>query len=78
MWELDDEQLTRTFKFNSFIEAFAFMTKVALTAEKLSHYPTLISQFTEVTIRMGLHEEGDTVNDKDHFLAAAIDNIYGD
>ncbi len=78
MWVLEDDQLQRTFKFDSFIEAFAFMTKVALTAEKLNHHPTFINTYGDVTIRLGTHEAGDEVTDKDHFLAAAIDNIYGD
>ena len=77
MWELDEEQLSRTFKFDNFVEAFAFMTKVALTAEKLSHHPTFINTYGDVTIRLSTHDEG-KVTDKDHFIAAAIDNIYGD
>ena len=77
MWEIEDDQLSRTFKFNSFVEAFAFMTKIALTAEKLAHHPTFINTYGDVTIRLSTHEAGE-VTDKDHFLAAAIDNIYGD
>lgn len=78
MWETEEERLSRTFKFNSFVEAFAFMTKIALTAERLAHHPTFINTYNEVIIRLGTHEAGGEVTDKDHFLAAAIDNIYGD
>lgn len=78
MWEEEDEQLVRVFRFNNFVDAFAFMTKVALTAEKLDHHPNWSNSYNEVTIRLSTHEAEDTITDKDHFLAAAIDNIYGD
>jgi 4a-hydroxytetrahydrobiopterin dehydratase len=54
------------------------MTKVALTAEKLNHHPTFINTYGDVTIKLSTHEGEEPVTDKDHFLAAAIDNIYGD
>lgn len=78
MWEEEDEQLIRTFRFNNFVDAFAFMTKVAMTAEKLNHHPTWTNTYNEVIIKLGTHDAADTITDKDHFLAAAIDNIYGD
>lgn len=78
MWEEEDDQLVRVFRFNNFVDAFAFMTKVAMTAEKLNHHPDWSNKYNEVSIRLGTHEAEDTITDKDHFLAAAIDNIYGD
>jgi 4a-hydroxytetrahydrobiopterin dehydratase len=78
MWHIEDDGLTRTFNFDTFVEAFAFMTKVALTAEKIGHHPTFINTYGEVTIKLSTHEGDAPVTDKDHFMAAAIDNIYGD
>ncbi len=80
MWQEEDEQLVRVFRFNSFVEAFAFMTKVAMTAEKLNHHPDWSNNNNIVTVRLGdpSRDTDDTITDKDHFFAAAIDNIYGD
>jgi 4a-hydroxytetrahydrobiopterin dehydratase len=78
MWEEEEDQLVREFRFQNFVDAFAFMTKVAMTAEKLNHHPNWTNSYNVVTIRLGTHDAGDTITDKDHFLAAAIDNIYGD
>lgn len=78
MWEEENDQLVRVFRFNNFIDAFAFMTKVAMTAEKVNHHPTWTNTYNEVSIRLGTHDADDTITDKDHFLAAAIDNIFGD
>ena len=78
MWEEEEHQLVRAFRFNNFMEAFAFMTKVAMIAEKLNHHPDWSNNYNVVTIKLGTHEAEDTVTDKDHFFAAAIDNVYGD
>ncbi len=78
MWEEEEDRLVRVFRFNNFIDAFAFMTKVALTAEKLGHHPDWSNSYNEVRIRLGTHEGEEPITDKDHFLAAAIDNIFGD
>lgn len=78
MWQEEDEQLVRVFRFNSFTEAFAFIAQVALAAEKLGHYPTWTNTYEVVTVRLGQPGTEEPVSDKDHFLAAAIDHIYGD
>ncbi|HYV94524.1 MAG TPA: 4a-hydroxytetrahydrobiopterin dehydratase [Chitinophagales bacterium] len=76
MWTENDNKLLRTFTFKDFIEAFSFMTKVALIAEKMNHHPYWINVWNSVEIQLSTHDAGDIVTDKDRKLAAAIDKIY--
>jgi 4a-hydroxytetrahydrobiopterin dehydratase len=75
MWTEADNQLTRDFTFADFSEAFAFMTRVALLAETMNHHPWWSNVYNQVTIRLSTHDAGNTVTDKDHKLAAAIDAL---
>lgn len=76
MWEQKDNQLYRKFIFNNFIDAFAFMTKVAILAEKVNHHPTWINTWNTVEIRLSTHEAGNIVTEKDYDLAKEIDNLF--
>jgi 4a-hydroxytetrahydrobiopterin dehydratase len=75
MWKEENNRLKKTFKFKDFIEAFGFMTKVALLAEKHDHHPFWTNVYNSVTIELNTHDAGDIVTDKDHKLAKAIDQI---
>jgi 4a-hydroxytetrahydrobiopterin dehydratase len=75
MWKEENNRLTRTFKFSNFVEAFGFMTKVALLAEKHNHHPYWTNVYNMVTIELNTHDAGDIVTDKDHALAKAIDKL---
>ena len=75
MWQEKDNQLTRDFKFADFSEAFAFMTRVALIAEKMDHHPWWSNVYNQVTIKLCTHDAGNTVTEKDHKLARAIDKL---
>ncbi|GAB4024080.1 4a-hydroxytetrahydrobiopterin dehydratase [Spirosoma koreense] len=75
MWQEQDNQLTRDFQFADFSEAFAFMTRVALIAEKMDHHPWWSNVYNKVTIKLSTHDAGNTVTDKDRKLAAAIDEL---
>jgi 4a-hydroxytetrahydrobiopterin dehydratase len=75
MWKEENNRLKKTFKFKDFIEAFGFMTKVALLAEKHDHHPFWTNVYNSVTIELNTHDAGDIVTDKDHKLAKAIDKI---
>ena len=75
MWQEQDNQLTRTFQFADFSEAFAFMTRVALVAETMNHHPWWSNVYNQVTIRLSTHDAGGVVTDKDRKLAAAIDGL---
>lgn len=75
MWKEESNTLQRKFEFNSFIEAFAFMTKVALVAEKMNHHPTWTNSYNVVTIELTTHDKGNTITEKDRRLAKEIDTL---
>ena len=75
MWKEENSQLKRTFRFKDFSEAFAFMTRVALTAEKMNHHPEWKNVYNTVEISLSTHDAGNAVTEKDKKLAAAIDKI---
>lgn len=73
MWTETANSLTRTFTFRDFSEAFAFMTRVAILAEKMDHHPEWSNVYNKVVIRLSTHDAGNIVTDRDRKLAAAID-----
>lgn len=75
MWKEENNKLTRTFTFADFSEAWAFMSRVALVAEKRNHHPEWTNVYNRVTINLSTHDAGDVVTDKDRKLAVAIDNL---
>jgi len=75
MWEEKNNRLTRTFQFKNFVEAFGFMTKVALLAEKMDHHPFWTNVYNRVSIELSTHDAGDVVTDKDRKLASEIDKL---
>lgn len=75
MWAESDNKLYRKFKFTNFSEAFAFMTRVAIEAEKMDHHPLWTNVYNTVEIWLSTHDAGDVVTEKDRKLAAAIDAL---
>jgi 4a-hydroxytetrahydrobiopterin dehydratase len=75
MWKETNNTLHKQFKFQNFSEAFAFMTRVALAAEKMDHHPTWKNTYDKVEIWLSTHDAGDIVTDKDRALAAKIDKL---
>lgn len=75
MWQEKNNQLYRAFEFIDFKEAFAFMTKVALAAEKMDHHPYWINVYNKVEIYLNTHDAGNVVTEKDHKLAKIIDSL---
>ena len=76
MWNEIENQLIATFEFNDFIEAFAFMTQVALVAEKMNHHPEWSNVYNKVEIKLCTHDAGNVVTAKDRELAGLIGKIY--
>ena len=73
-WKLIDNLLVREFKFKDFIEAFGFMTQVALLAQQANHHPEWSNVYNKVKICLTTHDaNGITQNDID--LALAIDEL---
>ncbi len=75
MWVEENNRLKKTFKFKDFTQAFGFMVKVALLAEKMDHHPFWINVYNVVNIELSTHDAGDIVTDKDRKLAKAIDQL---
>ena len=75
MWKEENDSLKRVFKFKDFKEAFAFMTKVALIAEKMDHHPNWSNVYNSVTIELSTHDAGNKVTELDRKLAKAIDAL---
>ncbi len=75
MWIERDNKLTADFQFKDFSEAFAFMTRVALLAEKYDHHPYWSNVYNKVTIELSTHDAGDIITEKDRKMAAEIDKL---
>lgn len=73
MWSEVNNTLYRKFEFADFSEAFAFMTRVAIEAEKLNHHPLWTNVWNKVEIWLSTHDAGNVVTDLDRTLAKRID-----
>ncbi len=73
-WQLAEEHLQRTFRFADFSQAFAFMTRVALLAEKHDHHPEWSNVWNRVEIRLTTHDAGG-LSERDVTMARAIDAL---
>ena len=75
MWKEEKNTLYKKFEFKNFSEAFAFMTRVAIEAEKMNHHPAWKNVYNQVEIWLNTHDAGDTVTDKDRKLSVKIDGL---
>lgn len=75
MWIEQDNKLLKSFTFQNFTEAFGFMTKVAIEAEKMNHHPEWSNVYNKVSFKLSTHDAGDVVTDKDRKLAELIENL---
>lgn len=75
MWEEKDNSLYRKFVFENFSEAFSFMTRVALEAEKMDHHPKWTNVWNTVEVWLNTHSAGDKITDKDRQLSKKIDAL---
>lgn len=75
MWKEENNTLYKKFEFADFSQAFAFMTRVAIEAEKINHHPLWTNVYNRVEIWLSTHDAGDIVTEKDHQLAAKIDAL---
>jgi len=74
-WQEKDNSLYRKLQFKDFNEAFAFMTRVALIAEKMDHHPRWTNVWNTVEIWLNTHDAGNTITDRDRKLAQRIDAL---
>jgi len=75
MWTNDNNVLYKKFEFKNFSEAFAFMTRVAIEAEKMDHHPKWTNVYNKVEIWLTTHDAGNIITEKDKKLASIIDGL---
>lgn len=73
-WELRDEKLHRELKFKNFVQAWGFMTQVAILAERADHHPEWNNVYNRVTIDLNTHEIGG-ISQRDFELANKINEV---
>lgn len=73
-WSLQDGKLHREFVFKDFVQAFGFMTEVALHAESSNHHPEWCNVYKKVTVNLTTHEAGG-ITERDFKLAKLMDQI---
>lgn len=74
-WQVKGEFLHREFVFKNFVEAFSFMTTVALVAEKAGHHPNWKNTYNKVTIDLSTHDAAG-ITTKDFDLAKSVNAIF--
>jgi 4a-hydroxytetrahydrobiopterin dehydratase len=73
-WQIKNNGLEKNFEFNSFTDAFGFMTKVAIQAEKLNHHPEWFNVYGKIHIRLTSHEING-IGEQDFVLAEIIEKL---
>ena len=73
-WILESGKLTKTFVFVNFIEAFGFMSKVALYAEEVNHHPEWFNVYKTLKVQLTTHE-ADGISEKDFNLALKMEAL---
>jgi 4a-hydroxytetrahydrobiopterin dehydratase len=74
LWSRDGDRLHRLFKFNDFVEAFGFMSQIAILAEKMDHHPEWSNVYNRVEVHLTTHD-ADGVTQLDFELADHMDRI---
>lgn len=75
-WKLVDGTLHKSFKFNNFIEAFGWMSKVAIAAEKMDHHPEWSNVYNKVDVNLVTHD-ANGITQKDFELANQMEALLG-
>ena len=73
-WNLADGKLHREFKFGDFVEAFGFMSRVALVAERMNHHPEWFNVYNRVVVDLRTHD-CNGISERDFELAGTIDRL---
>jgi 4a-hydroxytetrahydrobiopterin dehydratase len=74
-WTVDDNTIVRDFKFKTFVDAFSFMTAIALTAEKMNHHPDWSNSYNKVNVTLTTHE-AKGITQRDFDLASSINRVW--
>ncbi len=75
-WKEENHKLQKTFVFNTFTDALAWMVKAAFIIEKMNHHPEWSNVYNKVHVSLCTHDAGNTITDKDRKLAESLDKLY--
>jgi 4a-hydroxytetrahydrobiopterin dehydratase len=75
MWNEENDSLQKTYVFNDFVQAFGWMTRVALAAEKMDHHPEWTNVYNRVSVKLYTHDAGNKVTAKDRELSRIMDEL---
>ena len=75
-WEFHDDKIQKKFVLKDFAEAFAFLGKVALIAEKQNHHPEIFNVYNRVELKFNTHDAGNKVTEKDIKIAKTIEELF--
>jgi 4a-hydroxytetrahydrobiopterin dehydratase len=75
-WLMQNNSLTKTFHFASFEQAMEFMQTAAAGISRMNHHPEWCNVYKRVDVTLRTHDAGNTVTNKDHELAAWLDEVY--
>jgi len=73
-WSQPGEEIQRTFRFKDFMQAMAFVDRVASRAEEVQHHPDILIRYSRVTLSLSTHDAGG-ITEKDFDFASAADRI---
>jgi len=73
-WRREGDRIAKTFRFADFVEAFGFMSKVALVAERMNHHPEWKNVWNRVEVELTTHDAGGLTR-RDFELAEAMDRL---
>lgn len=75
-WSIVDGKLVRSFQFSTFAAAIAFVKNVGQIAETENHHPSILVEYTTVTLKIVSKDKGNIITDLDYRLASKIDENY--
>jgi 4a-hydroxytetrahydrobiopterin dehydratase len=75
-WTFEGNKLRKTYKFNDFPEAMAFLVRLSYEAENRNHHPEIFNCYNRLEIGLNTHDAGGKVTDRDIELALAIEKLF--
>ena len=74
-WKEENNALHKTFEFDDFKSALAWMVKAGIVIDQMNHHPEWSNVYNKVTVKLTTHDEGNTVTEKDRKLAKTLDSL---
>lgn len=74
-WTIENDKLTKTFRFKSFVRAFGWMSQIAIVAEKMNHHPEWFNVYNKVKVELTTHDV-DGISDFDFTLATKMERFF--